>query len=87
MDLAATAPHPELASTRHCLAQPGHEYLIYLPDGGETTVDLSTASGTFQVEWMHPVDGKTSSTEPITGGVKRTFKGPFSGDAVLYLRK
>jgi hypothetical protein len=87
MDLASTAPHPELASTKHCLTQPGQEYLLYLPNGGETTVDLSTAPGSFQVEWMNPIDGKTSSAEAIAGGAKRTLKAPFSGDAVLYLKK
>jgi hypothetical protein len=87
MDLAATAPHPELASTKHCLTQPGHEYLLYLPDGGATTVDLSAAPAMFLVEWMNPSDGKTSSAEAITGGAKRTLKAPFKGDAVLYLKK
>jgi hypothetical protein len=87
MDLAATAPHPELASTKHCLTHLGHEYLIYLPDSGETTVDLSAAPGTFLVEWMHPTDGKTSTAGAITGGAKRTLKAPFNGDAVLYLKK
>jgi len=35
MNLAASTPRPELASTGYCLANPGKEYLIYLPDGGE----------------------------------------------------
>jgi hypothetical protein len=87
MDLAATAPHPELASTKHCLAHLGHEYLLYLPEGGETTVDLSAARGTFRVEWMNPTNGKTSTAEAIAGGAKRTLKAPFRGDAVLYLKK
>src|SRR5262249_46551353 len=87
MDLAATAPHPELASTKHCLTQPGHEYLLYLPEGGETTVDLSAAPGPFQVEWMNAADGKTSTAAAITGGARRAFKAPFKGDAVLYLKK
>lgn len=87
MDLAATAPHPDLASTKHCLAQPGHEYLVYLPDGGKTTVDLSAAPGTFRVEWLNPTNGKTTAAEAISGGAKRTLEAPFSGDAVLYLKK
>ena len=45
MDLAATAPHGELASTNYCLANPGKEYLVFLPDGGDVTVDLSAARG------------------------------------------
>src|SRR5581483_9995653 len=87
MDLAATAPHVELASTKHCLANLGQEYLVYLPQGGETTVDLSAAAGIFRVEWMNPADGTTSTAEAVRGGAKRTLKAPFSGDAALYLKK
>jgi hypothetical protein len=86
MDLAATEARPDLATTKHCLTHPGHEYLIYLLAGGETTVDLSKASGTFRVEWMNPTDGKITTGEAITGGAKRTLKAPFRGDAVLYLK-
>jgi len=35
VNLAALVPHPELASTRYCLAKPGKEYVVYLPEGGE----------------------------------------------------
>jgi hypothetical protein len=31
MNLAAMAPHSELASSKYCLANPGEEYLVYLP--------------------------------------------------------
>jgi hypothetical protein len=87
MNLAATAPHGELVSTKHCLANPGQEYLVYLPSGGATTVDLSTAPGTFRVEWMNPTDGTTAAAPAITGGAKRTLKAPFADDAALYLKR
>ena len=51
MNLAAMTPRSTLASSRYCLADPGKEYLVYLPDGGEVTVDLSAASGSLAVEW------------------------------------
>jgi hypothetical protein len=87
MNLAAMVPHDELASTKHCLADPGCEYLLYLPKGGDTVVDLSMGSGPFRVEWMHPADGKVSTAPGIEGGAKRPMRAPFSGDAVLYIRK
>jgi hypothetical protein len=87
MDLAATAPHGELASTKYCLANPGQEYLVYLPEGGEATLDLSAASGDFAAEWVHPTKGTTTAGAAAAGGARRTFKAPFPGDAVLYLRK
>lgn len=85
MNLAAMTPQEALASTGYCLANPGKEYLVFVPGGGEVTVDLSAASGEFQVEWMHPVEGKITTGAASSGGAKRTFKAPFEGDAVLYL--
>jgi uncharacterized protein DUF6298/collagenase-like protein with putative collagen-binding domain len=87
MDLAAAAPQDDLASTTFCLANPGHEYLVYLPEGGEVTVDLSAASGPFEVEWMHPVEGTITLSGTAGGGARRAFRAPFSGDAVLYLHR
>jgi hypothetical protein len=89
MHLAAMAPHPDLCSTRWCLANPAAEggaYLTYAPDGGTLEVDLSDTPGTLSVEWFAPgtarvVDGGTTS-----GGAPRTFTPPFAGDAVLFLR-
>jgi len=86
MNLAAAVPHGELASTKFCLADPGKEYLVYLPQGGEVTVDLSAASGKLNVEWMRPVKGNFTRAEPISSGGQRTFQAPFTGDAVLYLK-
>jgi hypothetical protein len=85
MNLAAAVPHAELASTGFCLADPGREYLIYLPQGGEVTVDLSGVSGQFSTEWIHPTKGTVVPAEPTVGGSRRTLKAPSPGDAVLYL--
>jgi hypothetical protein len=49
VNLAAMTPQGELASTGFCLAEPGQEYLVYLPEAART-VDLSAASGSVAVE-------------------------------------
>jgi len=91
MDLASMAPRNDLASTGYCLANPGAEYLVYLPDGGRDTacrvctVDLSAASGTLAVEWFNPSTGEAASAGTTSGGDSREFTAPFSGDAVLYI--
>jgi hypothetical protein len=86
MNLARMSPHDELASTKYCLAAPGAEYLIYLPDGGSVTVDLSAAKGMLHVEWFDPVQEKTIAAPVTLGDAKREFKAPFDGPAVLYLK-
>ena len=78
-------PRNDLSSTEYCLASPGTEYLIYLPDGGAATVDLSGVSGELATEWLNPCTGERTSGGTADGGGKRTFAAPFEGDAVLYL--
>ncbi|MCU0914310.1 MAG: DUF6298 domain-containing protein [Planctomycetes bacterium] len=85
MNLAAMTPHGELASTEFCLADPGKEYLVYLPNGGAETVDLSAASGSLAVEWFNPRSGEVTRGQNTSGGQKRSFQPPFDGDAVLCL--
>jgi len=87
MNLSAMTPGDDLASSRYCLANPGQEYLIYLPEGGTVKVDLAAASGPLELEWVHPVDGTGRPAGTVAGGGWRVMKVPFAGDAVLHLRK
>jgi hypothetical protein len=91
MDLGSMVPRGELASTRYCLANtngPHPEYLIYAPNGGAITVDLSAAPIELLVEWFNPANGEVSPGTPTVGGSSaQAFVPPFStNDAVLYLR-
>jgi hypothetical protein len=84
MNLAAMTPRNDLSSTQYCLANPGKEYLVYLPDGGEVTVDPSAATGTLTVEWVHPVEG-TVAPGGTTRGVD--LKGASDGKAYTDTRE
>lgn len=85
VDLATMTPRGELASSRYCLASPA-EYFVYLPAGGEGTVNLTGAPGEFQVEWIHPVEGTVAPAGSVSGGAERAFEAPFEGAAVLHLQ-
>lgn len=85
INLVAMTPRNNLASSKYCLADAGKEYLVYLPSGGNVSVDLSAALGELAVEWFNPVTGKTQNSKAVHGGARRDFKAPFEGDAVLYL--
>jgi hypothetical protein len=88
IDLAAMIPSPELASTRYCLAKRGEEYLVYLPEGGGVTIDLSDAPGEFSIEWFLPQLRRTlPGVRRLPGGDYASTVAPFTGDAVLYLKK
>ena len=88
MDLLKMTPQGGLSSTGYCLAQTpsvGAEYLVYAPNGGSFTVNLSATTRVLNVEWFAPSSGTTTSGGNVSGGSTQTFTPPFSGDAVLYL--
>ena len=85
MNLVAVTPRADLATSGYCLANAGKEYLVYLPNGGTVTVDLTVAEGKLAVEWRHPIEGTRTLAGTVDGGGKRAFTAPFRGDAVLYL--
>jgi hypothetical protein len=88
MNLAQMFPRSELCSSRYCLANPGEEYLIYLPDGGNITLDLCDIHEVFTLEWFLPqLRRKLPGARPAKGGDYFTTTSPFTGDAVLYLKK
>ena len=44
-------------NTRWCLAKAGEIYVVYLPAGGTTSLDLGQAAGRFTVRWFDPRRG------------------------------
>ena len=86
MDLRRAVPRSDLASSRYCLAQCGQEYLVYMPEGQDVTVDLG-GKGTFAVEWLDPADGALyrGDAHEAAAGEGAPFVAPFAGSAVLYL--
>ena len=91
LNLSSVTPRGSLSSTGHCLAQTptaGAEYLVYAPNGGSFTVNLSamSSSRTLTMEWFDPSSGATTVAGSIPAGSSaQAFTPPFSGDAVLYL--
>jgi hypothetical protein len=88
LDLAHTFPSDKIfdCSTRYCLRNPGNEYLVYQPGSGTFTLNL--AAGDYYFEWFKPDSGTIAKTGTITAANgNRSFTPPFSGDAVLYLKK
>ena len=87
IDLAAMTPHDVLASTQYCLADPGSEYVAYVPEGENVTLDLTNTAARFTVEWLNCAAGESRTAAPINGGKKRHFKSPYSSNAVIWLKR
>jgi hypothetical protein len=85
MNLAAMTPQGELSTTGYCLANAGHEYLVYQPRTREFSVNLTASNYSF--EWFNPTMGSVASTGSVkAAGGNQAFTPPFSGPAVLYLK-
>ncbi len=67
----ALVGNPENDNSRYCLAKAGELYLVYLPEGGTSTLDLSDAHGAFRVQWYDPRSGgalQDGSVKNVHGG-------------------
>ena len=59
-------PHNELVTGgAYCLAEPGRQYLVYLPEGGWTTLKL--AGGRYRASWFDPRTGEAEEIGVASG--------------------
>lgn len=74
-----------VAGDAYAVADVGSEYVLYLPEGGSVTVDLSAASGTLTAAWYDPRSGDFSGESAVEGGASRDLDAPDSNDWVLWV--
>lgn len=87
-DYGNLSPHNELVTSGNSVvlaANPGQEYVAYLPQGGSVSVNVSP--GTYQQSWYDPRNGSFSDTQIINGGSSISFTPPGSGDWTLHIFK
>jgi hypothetical protein len=58
-------------NSNYCIAKPGDVYVVYLPKGGSTELDLGTNSARFRAHWFNP-----RSAGPLQIGTVRDVTGP-----------
>jgi hypothetical protein len=77
-------------NSRYCFAKAGELYLVYLPDGGETKIDLAGTSGKFSLKWFNPREGgapKANGNAAINGGGTATLTAPSAADWLAVIVK
>jgi hypothetical protein len=88
VDLLHLVPSGQLASSGYCLAHPGEEYLVYVPDDQPVTLDLEGASGKYHTTWYSALDGTELPGQVIRGGDSTRLSSPFQvGEAVVHLKR
>jgi hypothetical protein len=65
---------------KYCLAKPGELYLVYLPEGGSTKLDIE---GQYSLQWFNPRDGIKGETSSFTG----TLTAPDANDWLAIVRR
>jgi len=74
--LVGNEPHD---NSKYCFAKAGEVYVVYLPDGGASELDLAGANGAFNVKWFNPRAGGGLQDGPVTqvqGGGKVSLGHP-----------
>ncbi|HWH71725.1 MAG TPA: DUF5060 domain-containing protein [Candidatus Sulfotelmatobacter sp.] len=70
-------------NSRYCFADPGKIYVVYLPRGGTTNLNLRLVPGPFNVKWFNPRQGgplRDGSLKQVPGG-ETMFLGQPPADA------
>lgn len=84
LDIFRAAPRNELLSEReaneaYCLAEPGKQYAVYFPDGGQVRLDVSAVKGPLQVRWLDINRSRWQEPQTITGGGTVKLQAPGKG--------
>ena len=80
-----TNPHDELVNNgSYCLADPGETYAIYLPHGGQVTVQLQR--GRYRAAWFSALTGEKIELSPADGPVWTSPAAPNNNDWALLLQ-
>ena len=92
MDIFTCAPHNDLLSDKaqneaYCLANPGKEYAVYFPDGGEVTLDISSLKKPAALTWLNILDCRWADVRHIAEGRKLTLQCPGRGYWAALVKK
>jgi hypothetical protein len=84
MNVFVCEPRNDLLSDRsvneaYCFAQPGQQYAVYFPDGGQVTLDVSGDKGTLQVRWLDISRSAWQEPRIADGGGTLGLRAPGQG--------
>ena len=76
-------PRQDLVSTGYCLAEPGQQYLVFLPN--PQALDVKNEGGSFTVEWINARDGNDRRQSGKTSTGSNLTPPAHSGEWLLWL--
>ncbi len=75
----ALVGNAERENGKFCLAEADEAYVVYLPEGGTTDLDLSAAKGSYDLKWYDPRNGgklQRGSVRRVSGGESVSLGNP-----------
>ncbi|MFB0525267.1 MAG: putative collagen-binding domain-containing protein [Phycisphaerae bacterium] len=83
-DIFTCEPHNDLLSDRqpneaYCLANPGKQYAVYFPDGGEVTLDISSLKKPAKLQWLDIMQCQWSAAERVESKNRLQLRCPSRG--------
>jgi hypothetical protein len=84
MNIFTCAPGNNLLSDKgpneaYCLANPGKEYAVYFPDGGDVTLDIGSLKKAATVRWLDIMKCQWTGAQHIESLIKLTLRCPSRG--------
>ena len=84
LDVFTCEPHNDLLSDResneaYCIANPGKEYAVYFPNGGEVMLDISSLNKPAAVRWLDIMKSQWVNTRQIKSGSNLKLHCPSQG--------
>lgn len=74
--------NPKHDNSRYCFAKDGEIYLVYLPTGGSTAIELPEGKS-FKLAWFNPRTGEMGKAAPLRG---RSVTAPDGDDWLAVIR-
>ncbi|MCK4628619.1 MAG: hypothetical protein KAT56_06420 [Sedimentisphaerales bacterium] len=84
IDVFSCRPHNDLLSERrpneaYCLANPGKEYAVYFPNGGEVILDISAMKKKTTIRWLDIMRSKWQKPQRIEPKNRLKLRPPSKG--------
>lgn len=70
IDIVTCSPHNDLLSYReqneaYCIANPGEEYAVYFPNGGQVTLDIRSIQKPAELTWLNILKSRWTDARPV----------------------
>jgi hypothetical protein len=91
MNVFTCEPHNDLLGDRqeneaYCLSNPGTEYAVFFPDGGEVTLEVGSLPSSARVRWLKIMKAEWMRAVPVKAGSKLTLTCPSKDYWVLLVK-